>query len=117
MPPTTAMATTCSRETTHKKYKIRIHIQNTNTKKYKQYYKYKIPVNCNSKKMQYGGRATEDVARGPEVAEKWSHYPFLCYLGTYLIIICEAIIVKLIKKGLLKKKDNNMTHSFVTWMQ
>ena len=117
MPPTTAMATTCSRETTHKKYKIRIHIQNTNTKKYKQFYKYKIPVNCNSKKMQYGGRATEDVARGPEVAEKWSHYPFLRYLGLYLIIICEAIIVKLIKKGLLKKKDNNMTHSFVIWMQ
>ena len=34
--------------------------------------------------MQYGGRATEDVARGPEVTEKWSHYPFLCYLGVYL---------------------------------
>ena len=91
----TAMATTCSRETTHNKYKYN-YKSKYKIKKTKKY-KYKIPVNCNSKKMQYGGRATEDVARGPEVAEKWSHYPFLRYLGIYLIIICEVD----------KKKDNH----------
>ncbi len=34
-----------------------------------------LPVNCNGQKMKNGGRATEDVTRGPHITEVVTESP------------------------------------------
>ena len=51
-----------------------------------------LPVNCNGQKMKNGGRATEDVARGPHITEVVTESPLHADLkgqqNDYEILFC-----------------------------